>query len=84
MVSNRDPYRMTYEEAVALVPETDWIEAARYHEEEVMRTDLTRRRLLQKLLICHPERPGPIALERGYGIVLVDGSGPLFIKTRSE
>ena len=83
---NDEPQELTYDEAVALLPDGDRVHTALNGAGIIIGANWDRENLL-KLLRESPRREvtGPAAQSMGHGLAAVDPDGQiLFIETRKE
>lgn len=79
-----DDRQLTYTEARALLPPGERILTSREYGGLLTTFAFPRASLLKMLRKHGAELAGPNATQRGYGMVLIDESGPLFIETKSD
>ena len=72
---------MTFEQAIALLPEGDHIHTFRSSPGVLIGADWDRENLLLHMQKYPPELSGPAATAMHHGMVLIDENGPLFIAT---
>ena len=72
---------LSYEEAVAMLPEGKKIHTFRNTTGILIGADWTRSQILKVLKKFKPELSGPEATNMNHGIVLFDEVGVLFIET---
>lgn len=79
-LSNRIP--LTVEQALARMPDGDRVHTVRQSGLVLLGASWDRDDLIAHLRQFGVEVAGDNAIERGHGLVCVDDSGPLFIRTR--
>ena len=84
MNDNDEKAPLTPEEAVAMLPDDEYVHTFRSGPGLLVGADIKRERLVELIHQHGAELAGPGATSMGHGLALTDGSGPLFIKTREE
>jgi hypothetical protein len=86
MSNNEEPEELTYDEAVALLPDGEEVHTVVQAGNVLIGADWSRASILE-LLRTSPRREvtGPAAQAMGHGLAAVRPNGlPLFIETRNE
>lgn len=73
---------LTFEQAVAMLPDGDRVHTFLDSGIALLGADWDREEILDLLRTGQPELSGEIATARGHGIVAFRESGPVFIETR--
>jgi hypothetical protein len=81
-MSDDDVVTLTYDEAVALLPEGERVHTFVNPAGMLVGADWDRAEVLALLRAGRPERSGEQATAMGHGIVAFRASGPVFIETR--
>lgn len=80
MDDERQP--LTFDEAVAMLPEADRIHTFRGTGPILIGADWQRQKLLDAIKQFGAELSGPSATRMRHGMVLIDDKGMLFIETK--
>lgn len=72
---------LSFGEAVAMLPESDRVHTFRGGGMILVGCDWDRDDILELFRKYEPKLSGPTATSMGYGIVIIDDAGPLFIKS---
>ena len=76
--------KLTYEQAVALLPEGDEIHTYLSDDNVLVGADWDRDSVLDLLREGAPELAGPAATKAGHGLVAFRADGPVFIATQED
>jgi len=75
---------LTFEEAVAMLPDGDYIHTFRSNPICLVGADWEREELLEAIKKGRPEKAGPGATSMGHALAIWTGDEPLFVETREE
>ena len=75
---------LSYDEAVELLPDTDYIHTFRGRVPFMIGADWKRDDLLEAIQKYQPELSGDFATSMGHGIVFKDHHGWVFVETKED
>jgi hypothetical protein len=82
-MTTNEPQRLTYEQAVAMLPDNGRIHTFVNPAGILVGTDWDREQILDLLRTGEPELAGDMATSMGHGLAAHRGTGPVFIETKS-
>ena len=82
MTTDDDRCPLTFDEALALLPDADRIHTFRSAGLSMIGADWPLEILIATIRQYGAELAGPSATRMGHGIAIIDNRGPLFVETR--